>query len=178
MNKRVFISALFLASTAASAQAYRCIENGKPIFSDRPCASIQVKKTEKQQEEKTAAQLQAEFEAEQADIKEGERLKAKTEADKKKKLEDAQRSCQAEKNKPAVVANSGWDGSVQQVKRFLDKTLRDPASFEAIEWGSVRRTCDGYFVLVKYRARNGFGGMVISTKAFTLDTNGLVVSAE
>ncbi len=179
------ISCTLLASTAALAQGViRCVENGKTVISDRPCRQQPVKPAVKA-EEKTAAQLQTEFEVEQADIKEGDRLKAeiaankeKDEAGKKKKLEDAQRSCQAEKNKPAVVVNSGWDGSVQQVKRFLDKTLKDPASFEAIEWGKVTHTCDGYFTWVKYRARNGFGGMVISWQAFTLDKNGAVVKVE
>ena len=185
MTLKIVVLALFLTSTTAVAQgAIRCVENGKTVISDRPCRQQPVKPAVKA-EEKTAAQLQTEFEAEQADMKEGERLKAeiaankeKDEAGKKKKLEDAQRSCQAEKNKPAVVVNSGWDGSVQQVKQYLDKTLKDPASFEAIEWGKVTHTCDGYFTWVKYRARNGFGGMVISSQAFTLDKNGAVVKVE
>ena len=185
MYRRFLVLALFLTSTAAVAQGViRCVENGKTVISDRPCRQQPAKPVVKA-EEKTAAQLQAEFEAEQADIKEGERLraeiaenKAKSEADKKKNLEDAQRACQAEKNKPAVVVNSGRDGSVQQVKRYLDKTLKDPASFEAIEWGKVTHTCDGYFTWVRYRAKNGFGGMVISGQAFTLDKNGVVVNVE
>lgn len=185
MTRTTIVFALFLASTAAVAQgAIRCVENGKTVISDRPCR-LQPAKPAVKAEEKTAAQLQADFEAEQADLKEGDRLRAeiaankvKNEADKKKRLEDSQRSCQAEKNKPAVVVNSGWDGSVQQVKRYLDKTLKDPASFEAIEWGNVTHTCDGYFTWVKYRARNGFGGMTISSQAFTLDKNGVVVNVE
>jgi hypothetical protein len=184
MTRQSIVFALFLASTAASAQAYRCVENGRAVISDRPCPQQQVKPAAKIQE-KTAAQLQAEFEAEQADVKEGERLKAeiaankaKTEADKKKRLEDAQRSCQAEKNKPAVVVNSGWDGSVQQVKQYLNVALKDPSSFEAITWGNVLRTCDGYTVFVKYRARNGFGGMTVSAQVFNMDRDGSVVSVE
>lgn len=178
------IFSLLLASTAASAQAYRCVENGRAVISDRPCPQQQAKPTAKIQE-KTAAQLQAEFEAEQADIKEGERLKseisankAKAEADKKKNLEEARRSCQAEKNKPPVVVNSGLDGSVQQVKQYLNVALKDPSSFEAITWGNVLHTCDGYTVFVKYRARNGFGGMSIAAQVFNMDRTGVVVSVD
>lgn len=188
MIRIALLLALFSLSFTGHAQAYRCVENGKTIFLDRPCSPPQIKnkkQPEKEKAEKTAAQIQAEFEAEQADIKEGERLQAMIEASraneaakKKKALEDAQLACQAEKSKPAIVRNSSWDGSVAQVMAYLNLTLRDPSSFEAITWGKVMRTCDGYSVFLKYRARNGFGGMAVASQIFTLDKSGKVVSVD
>lgn len=188
MIRIALLFVLFSLSFTGHAQAYRCIENGKTVFTDRPCSPPQIKnekQPEKEKVEKTAAQIQAEFEAEQADIKEGERLQAMIEANrasdaakKKKALEDAQRACQVEKSKPAIVRNSSWDGSVAQVMDYLNATLRDPSSFEAITWGKVLRTCDGYSVFVKYRARNGFGGMAVASQVFTLNKSGAVVSVD
>ena len=42
----------------------------------------------------------------------------------------------------AVVSNSGWDGSVHQVERYLKQNLKDPSSFEAIEWSPVVKGAD------------------------------------
>ncbi len=75
-----------------------------------------------------------------------------------------------------VVSNSAWDGSVWQVERFLERNLKDPDSFEAIEWSPVLDTGDGFTVRCQYRARNGFGGMVVENKLFRLSLNGDVVS--
>ena len=75
----------------------------------------------------------------------------------------------------AVVSNSGWDGSVHQVERYLKQNLKDPSSFEAIEWSPVVKGADDSFMVrVKYRAKNGFGGYAIEQKVFRLDANGAV----
>lgn len=74
------------------------------------------------------------------------------------------------------VYNSGWDGSVRQVKQWLKDNLKDPASFEAIEWSSVQKTPDGdYLVRCKYRAKNSFGGFEISNQIFYMDSEGNVL---
>lgn len=75
-----------------------------------------------------------------------------------------------------TVENSSWDGSVSQVKDWLRENLKDPGSLEFIEWGTVVETSSGYFVRVKYRAKNSFGGYVIEEKIFTLDHSGNVLS--
>ena len=72
------------------------------------------------------------------------------------------------------VQNSKLDASVYQVKHFLDENLKDPDSYEPLEWSAVQTTSDGYYVRHKYRARNGFGGMNIENKIFYLDKNGNV----
>ena len=73
------------------------------------------------------------------------------------------------------VKNSGLDASVYQVEQFLDDNLRDPDSYESIDWSPVTETENGYYVRHKYRARNGFGEMKIENKIFYLDENGNVI---
>jgi len=78
----------------------------------------------------------------------------------------------------APVTNSFWDGSVAQVERWLDKNLKDPDSFDAIEWSKVFKTAlptTPYGVRCKYRARNSFGGMNIYHQVFYMNKNGGIV---
>lgn len=73
------------------------------------------------------------------------------------------------------VKNSPWDGSVYAVEQYLKSSyLKDPDSFQAIEWGKVIKNCGTYVVSVKYRARNSLGGYVVETRIFTLDADGNV----
>jgi len=75
-----------------------------------------------------------------------------------------------------VVQNSEWDGSVSQVKSWLKANTKDPKSLEFIEWSPVTKQADGtYFVRVKYRAKNSFGGYVVENKLFYLDSSGNVL---
>ncbi|MBV9991314.1 MAG: zinc ribbon domain-containing protein [Alphaproteobacteria bacterium] len=76
-----------------------------------------------------------------------------------------------------IVENSEWDGSVFQVKEWLNENLKDPDSLEFINWSPVQKTKTGYMVRAKYRAKNSFGGYVIENKIFILDSSGHVVSA-
>ena len=76
----------------------------------------------------------------------------------------------------AVVFNSGLDGSVFQVERWLKSNLKDPASLEVIEWSRVvPLPNDDFQVRVKYRAKNSYGGYAIEQKFFRLDSTGTVV---
>lgn len=72
------------------------------------------------------------------------------------------------------VYNSEWDGSVYPVVLYLKKNLKDPDSYEAIEWSKVQKTDDGYIVRHKYRAKNSFGGYVIQNNIFYLNEKGHV----
>jgi hypothetical protein len=76
------------------------------------------------------------------------------------------------------VINSGWEGSVYQVKQYLKKNLKDPDSLEYIEWSPVQKSRDGYIVRCKYRAKNSFGGYVIENQIFTLDPRGNILSVK
>lgn len=78
-----------------------------------------------------------------------------------------------------TVSNSAWDGSVRQVERYLKDNLVDPGSFDDIEWSAVQKVdlpTHKYFVRCKYRAKNSFGGYVISNQIFYLDSQGNVVN--
>lgn len=84
--------------------------------------------------------------------------------------------------KAATVENSSWDGSVSQVERYLESTLKDPDSYEGIEWSPVsnlpKELEDGsiYVVRHKYRAKNSFGGYVVANQQFWINRQGTVVN--
>jgi hypothetical protein len=82
-----------------------------------------------------------------------------------------------EKASKPKIQNSAWDGSVWQVEDYLKKNLKDPKSYESIEWSKVIEDGDKYRVLHKYRAKNSFGGYVIEECIFTLDEDGNVIEA-
>jgi len=76
---------------------------------------------------------------------------------------------------PYVPSNSGWDASVREVERYLERNLKDPDSFDAIEWSTVVKhpsIKDAYMVRCRYRAKNSFGGYVISNQIFTISKVG------
>lgn len=73
------------------------------------------------------------------------------------------------------VENSSFDGSVSQVKKYLKKNLKDPKSYESIEWGEVIENENGYMVRHKYRAKNSFGGYTIENNVFHLDLKGNII---
>lgn len=82
---------------------------------------------------------------------------------------------QAPSQPQAAVFNSGLDGAVFQVEAYLKTALKDPESLQTIEWGRViKRKEGGYAVRFKYRAKNSFGGYVISDQWFFLDEAGQV----
>lgn len=70
----------------------------------------------------------------------------------------------------AQPTNSAWDGSVFEVERFLQRSLKDPKSFEAIDWYKpVAHLLEGKYawaVRVRYRAKNSFGAYVIEDQIF------------
>lgn len=74
------------------------------------------------------------------------------------------------------VKNSSLDGSVSQVVKYLKNNLKDPDSYESIEWGNVTETDNGYIVRHKYRAKNSFGGYVIENQIFHIDWQGNITN--
>ena len=78
----------------------------------------------------------------------------------------------------AEVKNNKWNSGVKQVEEYLERTLRDPDSYESIEWSEVKQKDDGYYVRHKYRAKNGYGGMVVTNQLFHLDFSGNVVDVK
>lgn len=95
-------------------------------------------------------------------------------------------TCDDSSNKPEqvktpkeIVFNSEWDGSVKQVEDYLKNTLNDPDSYKSVEWGPVGKSIAAgqFFVRHKYRAKNGFGGVVTNDQIFTLDSLGTIIGA-
>lgn len=76
----------------------------------------------------------------------------------------------------AKVENNSWDGSVRQVEKYLKNALKDPKSYESIEWSEVQKDGSNYKVRHKYRAKNSFGGYVISNQIFILNRQGEVIN--
>lgn len=77
-----------------------------------------------------------------------------------------------------AVMNSPFDGSVRQVEIYLKSGLKDPDSYQSIEWSAVKKQQNGSFLVKhKYRAKNSFGGYVVEEYIFSLDKNGNVVAA-
>lgn len=77
-----------------------------------------------------------------------------------------------------IVKNNKWNGGVKQVEDYLERTLRAPDSYESIEWSEVKQKDDGFYVRHKYRAKNGFGGYVVTNQLFHLDFSGNVVDVK
>lgn len=86
------------------------------------------------------------------------------------------RNSRDEKGNIIRVQNSILDGSVIQVERYLKNSLKDPDSYQSIEWGKVLETSEGYLVRHKYRAKNSFGGYVIENNTFYLNTKGEIIN--
>ncbi len=80
-------------------------------------------------------------------------------------------------NNQILSANSKWNGSVFWVETYLKKNLKDPDSYQSIEWSSVRDLGDGTKqVRHKYRAKNSFGGYEVANQRFTFTEAGSVLS--
>ncbi|MEH6478364.1 MAG: hypothetical protein V7727_21915 [Sneathiella sp.] len=77
---------------------------------------------------------------------------------------------------------SGWDGSHIKLASYVENNLRDPDSYDHIETRISPVTKTGTHTLsMKYRARNGFGGMTIGQVAATIQNEGCgftIVSSE
>jgi len=73
----------------------------------------------------------------------------------------AQQAEAQEERRKGFHCLSKWDGSHREFKQAVTKNLRDPDSFEHIET-RVTPVKDGkHRIIMEYRARNGFGGMVV-----------------
>jgi len=87
---------------------------------------------------------------------EAEQRIAQAEATKKQAEEDA------ENKRKGFHCLSPWDGSEPDVVEAVKRTLRDPGSFEHVKTTITPVNAKGFHYLIMiYRARNGFGGMNI-----------------
>lgn len=69
------------------------------------------------------------------------------------------------------------DVSHIEFKRRVQSLQREPDSFEHIETKLSRKNSDGsHDILMKYRSRNGFGGMTVSVAAGKMDNETCEIS--
>ncbi|HEV2694734.1 MAG TPA: hypothetical protein VG347_17700 [Verrucomicrobiae bacterium] len=75
--------------------------------------------------------------------------------------------------KPSV-SQSVWDGSVSEVKQCIATRANDPSSLSYQNWNVVEAYGEKTKVDVDYRAKNGFGALVLSHATVYFDTNGKI----
>jgi len=86
----------------------------------------------------------------------------------------------AKKRSNAKNLFSGWDGSLYALKSFTKKNCKDPSSFDHILTSYVTLPSH-LIVMMKYRAKNSFGGFSIGHITATVDFDGnllTIVKAE
>ncbi len=188
MLKCVSAVALLAVTLNVQAGVYKCQdENGKLSFSDTPCQGDKVlidhrldgHEKAKLRAEKRREQREAEW---QARLEKSRAEKAELEKQQQEALIQRAEAIQQEliqwtrASDTAKVANTGWDNRVYQVEMYLEKVLKDPDSFEAIEWGPVwTKSGQEYRVRCKYRAKNSFGGYVIGDQVFIMNGQGQIL---
>lgn len=80
---------------------------------------------------------------------------------------------------PAEVAveNSAWDGSVRQVKRWVQANIADPEA-EVRKWGKVYRSDSGHLqVDAVIGGRNLLGGYIAKPYRFRFSDKGVILKA-
>lgn len=79
-----------------------------------------------------------------------------------------------------LASQNAHDGSVLWVERYLKQHyLKDPDSYQSIDWGRVQKTDDGKLqVRHKFRARNSFGGYVVDDMIFTFSEQGNIYTVQ
>lgn len=86
------------------------------------------------------------------------------------------KQAELEKNRREKVEEqfSAWDGSHPTLSRMIKDNCRNPKSYEHIET-KFRDDGSSIFVITRYRAENGFGGMSIGTVSARVDFDGNVI---
>lgn len=79
---------------------------------------------------------------------------------------------EAEDKRKGFHCLSDWDGSSQELVRQVKAQLRDPESFEHAETLIAPVKNGQHAVTMRYRARNGFGGMNVGTAIGTISNAG------
>ena len=101
---------------------------------------------------------------------EAARVEAEAEAEREAEIARLKAEAEAEERKKGWHCLSAWNGSHHDVVRQLKRFLRDPDSFEHMDTHTSWVNDDGEHTLtMKYRSRNGFGGMVLGRVQATVD---------
>ena len=85
----------------------------------------------------------------------------------------AEAAVAAEKKRKGFHCLSSWDGSHREVKTYVEKRMREPDSFEHIKTRMTPVDETGQHTLImRYRAKNGFGGMTDGVTIATINNAG------
>lgn len=85
------------------------------------------------------------------------------------------RLCNTEEPYTPTAKEQAHTEAVSYVKAYLKTNLKDPKSYESIEWSEVViRTDGGYKIRHKYRAKNSFGGYAVENKVFLISPTGRI----
>jgi hypothetical protein len=77
--------------------------------------------------------------------------------------DSAQNAASIEEKRKGFHCLSAWDGSHRGFSEKVKAQLRDPSSFEHVETKVTPEKAGSHGIVMRYRARNGFGGMNVGT---------------
>jgi hypothetical protein len=116
-------------------------------------------------------QTESNLTPEQRKAREEQRIVEAKEKEAEQLKETAQKAEEEKENKrKGYHCLSRWDGSHTAVKKYVEENMRDPDSFEHIETLITPVSDKGtHQLIMKYRAKNGFGGMTVGSAIATID---------
>lgn len=174
MKNVIFVATLILGLNV-QAGVYKCVDaDGKKTYSSKPCSQEGINKAVKAAKDNEEAKKQEEAEARRRERNSQIRLEEQLIQDRARienELNQWRKTTTFD-----LVFNSPWDGSVAQIDRYLESTLKDPDSLDIIACGNVMTNGNEFRVWCKYRARNSFGGYVVEAKSYKITSSGVVYS--
>ena len=76
-----------------------------------------------------------------------------------------------EEKRKGLHCLSSWDGSNRSVVTNVKYKMKDPKSFDHISTSITPVSNGQHTVIMSYRGRNGFGGMVVETEYTTVSNS-------
>ena len=61
---------------------------------------------------------------------------------------------------------------------YLKSSLNDPDSYEEVSWSKVDESDAGYSITHKFRAKNGFGGKILTQKTFYMTKDFIITNVK
>jgi hypothetical protein len=71
---------------------------------------------------------------------------------------------------------STWNGSHLALTEFVQEAMNDPESYEHVETTYREKGPDTLFIMMSFRGKNGFGGVVKNTVTVYADLDGKMIS--
>ena len=174
--KTYLLPLIFFTQLAAAGINTCKAPDGTRYFTDEPCPSgyalSETRKTDRErtEERREAWRAQKESVRKQAAADESERQRKLIE--KSIKMEQELKSWHEYRDSNRALALSGK--GIRAVDNYLNEVLKDPDSLQIIDCSPVMTNGVLYKARCKYRAKNSFGGYVVSNQVFHMYVNGEV----